>query len=236
MLQEWPPVRRLAWPRAQAAIEWRSSSSVRHQQTRRSLLTHLIDPWRTCRSRPGQRQEGSTKPLARKAARTTACQHRCRCTRQQECTDRLGLAVRRRCLRSWPNGWIGLRPRSIPIPKGGPTTQLQQSAEDGENGHPSLPEPGVWTGMASANVSEPLRWKRAKTHRGSRHKLASRIRKPDIRQQLTFDPESTETCCDRAGSIYVHTWALPRRTTSVDESLVPALSADVTPTSRDWCC
>src|SRR5262249_22061881 len=118
----------------------------------------------------------------------------------------LGLAVRRRCLRSWPNGWIDLRPRSIPIPKGGPTTQLQQSAEDGENGHPSLPEPGVWTGMASANVSEPLRWKRAKTHRGSWHKLASRIRKPDIRQQLTFDPESTETCCDRAGSIYVHTW------------------------------
>src|SRR5215472_9061832 len=35
---------------------------------------------------------------------------------------------------------------------------------------PSLPEPGVWTGMAPANVLEPLRWKRAKTHRGSRHR------------------------------------------------------------------
>jgi hypothetical protein len=38
--------------------------------------------------------------------------------------------------------------------------------------------------MASANVSEPLRWKRAKIHRGSRHRLSRRIRKPDIRQQL----------------------------------------------------
>src|SRR5262245_22566021 len=37
--------------------------------------------------------------------------------------------------------------------------------------------------MAAANVLEPLRWKRAKTHRGSRHDIC-RIRKPDIRQQL----------------------------------------------------
>jgi hypothetical protein len=36
---------------------------------------------------------------------------------------------------------------------------------------PSLPEPGVWTGMAQANVLEPLRWKRAKIHRGSRHRI-----------------------------------------------------------------
>jgi len=35
---------------------------------------------------------------------------------------------------------------------------------------PSLPEPGVWTGMASANVWEALRWKRANTHRGSRRR------------------------------------------------------------------
>ena len=33
---------------------------------------------------------------------------------------------------------------------------------------PSLSEPDVWIGMASANVSAPLRWKRAKIHRGSR--------------------------------------------------------------------
>ena len=32
---------------------------------------------------------------------------------------------------------------------------------------PLLPEPGVWTGMASANVWAPLRWKHAKIHRGS---------------------------------------------------------------------
>jgi hypothetical protein len=38
--------------------------------------------------------------------------------------------------------------------------------------------------MASANALAPLRWKRAKIHRGSRHDHSSRIRKPDIRQQL----------------------------------------------------
>ncbi|MET4808366.1 hypothetical protein ABIE63_003561, partial [Limibacillus sp. MBR-115] len=44
-------------------------------------------------------------------------------------------------------------------------------AGDGETVTPSLPKLGVWTGMASANVLEPLRWKRAKTHRGSRRKI-----------------------------------------------------------------
>jgi len=43
-------------------------------------------------------------------------------------------------------------------------------AGDGKTVIPSLPEPGVWTGMASANVSGPLRWKRAKIHRGSRRR------------------------------------------------------------------
>src|SRR5580700_6736865 len=42
---------------------------------------------------------------------------------------------------------------------------------DGETVTPSLPEPGVWTGMAPANVWAPLRWKRAKIHRGSRRRL-----------------------------------------------------------------
>jgi hypothetical protein len=55
---------------------------------------------------------------------------------------------------------------------------------DGETVTPSLPEPGVWTGMANANVWAPLRWKRAKIHRGSRHEYSDRIKKPDIRQQL----------------------------------------------------
>src|SRR5580692_2239069 len=41
-------------------------------------------------------------------------------------------------------------------------------AEDGETVTPSLPEPGVWTGMASANALASLWWKRAKIHRGSR--------------------------------------------------------------------
>jgi len=41
---------------------------------------------------------------------------------------------------------------------------------DGETVIPSLPEPGMWLGMASANVWGPLRWKRAKIHRGSRRR------------------------------------------------------------------
>jgi hypothetical protein len=57
-------------------------------------------------------------------------------------------------------------------------------AEDGETVTPSLPEPGVWTDMALANVWAPLRWKRAKIHQGSRREISSRTTKPDIRQQL----------------------------------------------------
>jgi hypothetical protein len=54
-----------------------------------------------------------------------------------------------------------------------------QMTGDGETVTPSLPEPGVWTGMAQANVWAPLRWKRAKIHRGSRRRIleaASRSR------------------------------------------------------------
>lgn len=43
-----------------------------------------------------------------------------------------------------------------------------QMTGDGETVTPLLPEPGVWTGMAQANVWAPLRWKHAKIHRGSR--------------------------------------------------------------------
>jgi hypothetical protein len=50
----------------------------------------------------------------------------------------------------------------------GLTQRLQRLVEDGETVTPSLPEPGVWTGMVSANALAPLRWKRAKIHRGSR--------------------------------------------------------------------
>jgi hypothetical protein len=42
---------------------------------------------------------------------------------------------------------------------------------DGETVTPLLPEPGVWTGMAQANVWAPLRWKHAKIHRGSRPRI-----------------------------------------------------------------
>jgi hypothetical protein len=47
------------------------------------------------------------------------------------------------------------------------TYNCNRLAEDGETVTQSLPEPGVWTGMVSANALAPLRWKRAKIHRGS---------------------------------------------------------------------
>jgi hypothetical protein len=50
----------------------------------------------------------------------------------------------------------------------GPISGIAIASGDGETVTPSLPEPGVWTGMAQANVWAPLRWKRAKIHRGSR--------------------------------------------------------------------
>jgi len=46
-----------------------------------------------------------------------------------------------------------------------------QMTGDGETVTPSLPEPGVWTGMAQADVWASLRWKRAKIHRGSRRQI-----------------------------------------------------------------
>jgi hypothetical protein len=57
-------------------------------------------------------------------------------------------------------------------------------AEDGETVTPSLPEPGVWTGMASANALASLWWKRAKSIEARGDGQSRRIRKPDIRQQL----------------------------------------------------
>jgi hypothetical protein len=55
---------------------------------------------------------------------------------------------------------------------------------DGETVTPSLPEPGVWTGMAQANVLAPLRWKRENPSGACGAEFSGRIKKPDIRQQL----------------------------------------------------
>jgi hypothetical protein len=63
---------------------------------------------------------------------------------------------------------------------------LQRLVEDGETVTPSLPEPGVWTGMASANALAPLSGSARKSivARGDDDDRSRRIRKPDIRQQL----------------------------------------------------
>src|SRR5258707_8249213 len=85
--------------------------------------------------------------------------------------------------------------------------QLQRLAEDGETVTPSLPEPGVWTGMASANASATLRWKRAKIHRGSRRRRSLTPHKEAgyTSAVVTLGPEFAKPACNRAGSIYVQT-------------------------------
>jgi len=76
---------------------------------------------------------------------------------------------------------------------------LQRLAEDGETVTPSLPEPGVWTGMASANALAPLRWKRAKIHRGSRRRrsLAPHKEAGYTSAVVTLGPEFAKPACDR---------------------------------------
>ena len=63
---------------------------------------------------------------------------------------------------------------------------------------------GVWTG--TADVLAPLRWKRAKTHRGSRHRHMPHQEAGYTSAVVALDPQHAEHLCNRAGSIYVHTW------------------------------
>jgi len=77
---------------------------------------------------------------------------------------------------------------------------------DGETVTPSLPEPGVWTGMAQANVLAPLRWKRAKIHRGSRRRIVGPHQEAGYTSAVVTVARIQSECCNRAGSIYVHTF------------------------------
>src|ERR1700679_2475578 len=53
-----------------------------------------------------------------------------------------------------------------------------------------------------------LRWKRAKTHRGSRRRRCPAASRSRIYVSVvTIDPDQAG-CCNRAGSIYIHTWHL----------------------------
>jgi hypothetical protein len=89
----------------------------------------------------------------------------------------------------------------------GPHLQLQSNGGRWRNGSPpSLPEPGVWTGMASANALAPLRWKRAKIHRGSRRRsIKPRNEAGYTSAVVTLNHSSLKIDCIRAGSIYVQT-------------------------------
>jgi len=76
---------------------------------------------------------------------------------------------------------------------------------------PSLLEPGVWTGMAFANVWGPMRWKRAKIHRGSRQRTIEPHYEAGYTSAVVIQP----ACCNRAGSIYIHAWHILARTSVV---------------------
>ena len=63
-------------------------------------LRTLMISWRSRCLKPGRRQAGSTKPLAWQDAATAASQCRGRCSRQQECADRVDYAHQRHSLRT----------------------------------------------------------------------------------------------------------------------------------------
>jgi hypothetical protein len=79
-------------------------------------------------------------------------------------------------------------------------------AGDGETVTPSLPEPDVWTGTACADVSGPLRWKRAKTIEARGGDVVQPHQEAGYTSAVVaVDPDQASRC-NRAGSIYVHTW------------------------------
>jgi len=188
---------------AEAAIKRRAKPIVRHQQTRRSLFTHVDDPRRSRRSWESRGQAGSAKPLARWPSAASASERR-RCgARQQECSYRLGNAGRECLLRTGAIRSGSLMRANRRRTRGSLTWQLQPMTGDGETVTPSLPEPGVWTGMAQANVLAPLRWKRAKIHRGSRRRIVGPHQEAGYTSAVVTVARIQSECCNRAGSIYV---------------------------------
>src|SRR3954452_12098114 len=81
-------------------------------------------------------------------------------------------------------------------------------AGDGETVTPSLPEPDVWTGTACADVSGPLRWKRTKTIEARGGDVVQPHQEAGYTSAVVaVDPDQASRC-NRAGSIYVHTWPI----------------------------
>ena len=79
-----------------------------------------------------------------------------------------------------------------------------QMTGDGETVTPSLPEPGVWTGMAQANVWAPLRWKRAKIHRGSRQQIPWPHHEAGYTSAVVTEPESVKAVAIGRGPYTFH--------------------------------
>ncbi|WP_271553053.1 hypothetical protein [Bradyrhizobium sp. CCBAU 45394] len=78
---------------------------------------------------------------------------------------------------------------------------MQQMAGDGETVTPSLPKPDVWTGTARADVSGPLRWKRAKTIEARGGDVVQPHQEAGYTSAVvTVDPDQAGRC-NRAGLI-----------------------------------
>src|SRR5690348_14720455 len=74
-------------------------------------------------------------------------------------------------------------------------------AGDGETVTPSLPEPDAWTGTACADVSGPLRWKRAKTIEARGGDVVQPHQEAGYTSAVVaVDPDQAGRC-NRAGSI-----------------------------------
>jgi len=91
-------------------------------------------------------------------------------------------------------------------------------AGDGETVIPSLPEPGVWTGMASANAEGPLRWKRAKIHRGSRRRNIGPHQEAGYTSAVvTIEPDPVDLL--QSGGVHIRPHMGVKRTSKFDATM-----------------
>jgi hypothetical protein len=170
-----------------------------------NLERHTDDSRRSRRFKPSWWQAGSERPLAWQAASTMASQRRSCCAGQQECTDRVRYALRRYSLRARILGENGLKAANS-----GTTTAIaakwQEMAKRSHRRFPNLVcgPARLWPSLGAVEVEAGENPSRLAARK------SSRITKPDIRQQLGPSIQIQPTCCNRAGSIYVHTWPVAK--------------------------
>ena len=195
---------------AETTVKWRPIASARHQQAWRSLSSNPAYPRRSRRIGPDPGEAGSEKPWLLKVRErrhanvvAVALANKNARIAWSLLTSSMDYDQRLNCQ---------LKPKHAKNPghqatRGFPPA-IATIGSDGETVTPSLPEPGVWTGMAGANALGALRGKRAKIHRGSRQDFFRPHCEAGYTSAVVTKSQSRQSCCNRAGSIYVHTWMM----------------------------